>query len=134
MIMAGASAVQIYSAAHLEGLRGLGEYNYESIDQIRGILLPKLLRQDQMKKIIPEWNEKTCIRCKNCRNICLENAIDCIERPRNQRWGHDPKGIYNHASCTKQIPIFKVYKELKFYPLGDIFGVEKSEKNSDGCE
>ncbi|MDP2684836.1 MAG: 4Fe-4S binding protein [bacterium] len=89
MIMAGASAVQIYSAVHMEGTKGdiflnkfindfddwLNKYGYANINDLRGILLPKLSRPHQMDPIIPEYNKNLCIKCKACINICLENAI-----------------------------------------------------------
>jgi len=89
MIMAGASAVQIYSAVHIEGTKGdiflnkfinnfddwLNKYGYANIDDLRGLLLPKLLRSHQMDPIIPKYNKNLCIKCKACINICLENAI-----------------------------------------------------------
>ncbi len=92
MIMAGASAVQIYSAVHMAGNKGnkgivflnkfikdfnswLYKHKYANINSLRGILLPKLSRPHQMSRIIPQYNKKTCTRCKRCINICLEGAI-----------------------------------------------------------
>lgn len=89
MIMAGASAVQIYSAVHMAGHKGneflnefiknfdhwLNKHKYTSINDLKGILLPILSRSHQMKPIIPKYNEKICAKCKTCVNICLENAI-----------------------------------------------------------
>ena len=94
MIMAGASAVQIYSAAHLAGVQApkffdrvvedfekwLEEHGYDNVSQIKGILLPKLLRANQMNKIVPYWDRISCIKCGKCKNICLENAIDIVEK------------------------------------------------------
>lgn len=90
MIMAGASAVQIYSAVHIAGKNGVSFVNnfnndlkkwmdrngYKNIDFLRGILLPKLLRDNQMKIIIPKYDESLCIKCKNCVDICLEKAVE----------------------------------------------------------
>ncbi len=89
MIMAGASAVQIYSAVHMAGKQGdlflnkfiedfgnwLNKYGYTNIDSFKGILLPKLSRTHQMDRIIPKHNENICTKCKECVSICLENAI-----------------------------------------------------------
>jgi dihydroorotate dehydrogenase (NAD+) catalytic subunit len=93
MIMAGASAVQIYSAVHMAGNQGvafLDEYiagfklwmdkhGYENIEDFKGILLPKLSREHQMGTIIPEHDNSLCTNCKACISICLENAISLIE-------------------------------------------------------
>ncbi len=90
MIMAGASAVQIYSAVHMAGNQGvafldsfikdfnawLDKYGYANIDSFRGMLLPKLLRPHHMNRIIPKYNKNLCAECKACINICLENAIN----------------------------------------------------------
>ena len=89
MIMAGASAVQVYSAVHIAGKQGVSfidnftkdlkswmdKYGYKDINSLRNILLPKLLRDHQMKVVIPKYNEKICIKCKACIDICLENAV-----------------------------------------------------------
>jgi len=89
MIMAGASAVQIYSAVHMAGNHGvvflnnfikdfnawMNKYGYANTDSFKGILLPKLSRSHQMDPIIPKYNKNLCIKCKACINICLENAI-----------------------------------------------------------
>lgn len=97
MIMAGASAVQIYSAAHLEGKNAPKFFNkfiddfkkwmdvhgYDDVKQLKGILLPKLLRPDQMNAIIPIWSDKSCTKCGKCINICLEDAIDFTENEVN---------------------------------------------------
>jgi len=89
MIMAGASAVQIYSAVHIAGNKGdvflnkfikdfndwLNKYGYANIDDLRSILLPKLSRAHQINRVIPVYNKNLCIKCKACIDICLENAI-----------------------------------------------------------
>ncbi len=89
MIMAGASAVQIYSAAHIAGNKRYTFFNkfindfhswlnkngYMTIDEIKGMLLPTISRPHQMNKIIPKHNQKLCVKCKSCVNICLEGAI-----------------------------------------------------------
>ncbi len=89
MIMAGASAVQIYSAVHMAGNQGvvfldnfikdfdawINKYGYSNINSFKGILLPELSRAHQMNKNIPKYNKDLCTKCKTCTNICLENAI-----------------------------------------------------------
>jgi len=89
MIMVGASAIQIYSAAHMEGKKRyvffdkfingfdkwLDKNNYKSIDELKGILFSTISRSHQMNKVIPEYNRKLCTNCKACVDICLENAI-----------------------------------------------------------
>ena len=93
MIMAGAIAVQVYSAVHMAGNKGdafinkfindfeywLNKYKYKNIGSLNGILLPKLSRSHQMDRIIPKYNESLCTKCKSCINICLENAISLLE-------------------------------------------------------
>ena len=89
MIMAGASAVQIYSAVHIAGNKRYTFFNnfindfrnwlningYATIDEIKGLLLPIISRSHQMNKIIPKYDKALCIKCKSCVNICLEGAI-----------------------------------------------------------
>jgi dihydroorotate dehydrogenase (NAD+) catalytic subunit len=96
MIMAGASAVQIYSAIHIAGKRGvdfingfvkdfeiwMDEYGYSDIESLKGTLLPELERAHQMKPIVPKFNKKYCTHCESCANICLEEAI-CISGNRD---------------------------------------------------
>lgn len=97
MIMAGASAVQIYSAVHMAGNKGdiflnkfindfkdwLDKYKYANLDSLKGVLLPKLSRFHQMNRIIPKYNKNLCIRCKACINICLENAVSLLNNQIN---------------------------------------------------
>lgn len=92
MIMAGASAVQIYSAAHLAGNQApvflnnfikmfknwLKAHNYTDVSQIKGLLLPKLSRSHQMTVLAPKFNIKFCTKCKDCINICLKNSISLV--------------------------------------------------------
>ncbi|MBU0721912.1 4Fe-4S binding protein [Patescibacteria group bacterium] len=87
--MAGASAVQIYSAVHMAGNQGaaflnnfikdfdawINKYEYTNINSFKDILLPKLSRTHQTNRIIPKYNKNLCTNCKACINICLENAI-----------------------------------------------------------
>ncbi len=93
MIMAGASAVQIYSAVHLAGRQGikflnkfildfntwLDKYKYEDINDLKGMLLPLLSRPHHMGPIIPKYNQRLCIQCQACVNICLEGAISLLD-------------------------------------------------------
>lgn len=102
MIMAGASAVQIYSAAHIAGANApkfldkfvsdlevwMTAHSYINISQIKGMLLNKLKRDVQMKIRTPDLNSNLCKKCGTCVDICLKKAIDlgseCIEIDKNK--------------------------------------------------
>lgn len=91
--MAGASAVQIYTAAHLQGSHAphflsqlvedvehwMQQYKYNAIQDIHGMVLPKLGNNNVMDKQIPSVKPNTCLGCKKCEPICLEQAIHVDE-------------------------------------------------------
>lgn len=94
MIMAGASAVQVYTAAHLQGIHApkylsqlvadvetwMQKNKYKSIDDIQGMVLPQLSSGHVMDKQIPSIQPNMCNGCKKCEPICLEEAIHVDER------------------------------------------------------
>jgi ferredoxin len=104
MIMAGASAIQIYSAAHMVGIKAhsfinwfvsefsawLETHKYNKISQIRGILLPQLARHTQMDVRVPSYNSNLCTQCKACVGICLEGAVIA----------NNGKIVVNSKKCT----------------------------------
>ena len=103
MIMAGANAVELYSAVHIAGDKGqvfldkfikefsllMDQYGYKNLDSMRGILLPKLTRTHQMKKKVPQIDREKCNKCGLCKNICLEGAIKLLNN----------KIIINNKKC-----------------------------------
>jgi dihydroorotate dehydrogenase subfamily 1 len=88
MIMAGASAVEIYTAAHLHGNKApqfidslirnvqhwLVEHHHPSTQSIRGAVLPLFNSPHQMEPRIPKIKDGSCIDCGKCENICLEEG------------------------------------------------------------
>lgn len=92
MIMAGASAVQVYSAAHLQGKKapayfdalvdGLGiwmkKHQYKKIADIKGLAIKLKPKQHQMEILTPRLLKKKCAGCRKCMNICLEDAITFV--------------------------------------------------------
>ncbi len=89
MLMAGASAVQVYSAAHIAGsdapkvldkmvdtLKGWMQNNgYQNLDQLRGIAAQYLPQENNMEKKVPVCIQELCVACNKCVKICLEEAI-----------------------------------------------------------
>jgi ferredoxin len=53
----------------------LNRHDYKNIDELKGVLLPLLSSPNHMNPIIPSYNQKLCIGCQSCVNICLEGAI-----------------------------------------------------------
>ena len=119
MIMAGASAVQIYSAIHIAGNKGdaflnnfikgfnswLDKYGYTKIDSLKGILLPELSRKHQMDIVIPKYNEQVCTKCKACVNICLEDAVKLS----NEKIKIDKNKCIGCGACTSICPTKALY-------------------------
>lgn len=89
MLMAGASAVQIYTAAHVRGVRApnyfselnsellkfMDNYGIDDLNKIIGKALPLLDQQTNMDVHIPKLIESRCIGCDLCIPICLPSAI-----------------------------------------------------------
>ncbi len=94
MLMAGAQAVQVYSAAHSLGERGptvfarilqdlrklLNKYQVSRLDDIIGAAVPIMEYKTNMEKYVPTVLDDHCIGCGICVEICLPNAITEIER------------------------------------------------------
>jgi dihydroorotate dehydrogenase/Pyruvate/2-oxoacid:ferredoxin oxidoreductase delta subunit len=92
-LMAGASAVQVYTAAHLKGVNGpsvirkinseLSEYlklhRYGSVGELGGLALKLLENRTNMKVVVPTVDTATCIGCNLCVPICLPGAIAPIK-------------------------------------------------------
>ena len=86
MLMVGASAVQVCTAAILEGPDVYGRINseiesymeahdYESISDMRGEALEILPQDDNMITIPPVVNEENCTACRRCVESCVYEAI-----------------------------------------------------------
>ncbi len=94
MLMAGAHAVEVYTAAHLMGTRAsdylnklvggtqqwLEKHGYASVRDVRGLVLPLLDGGNQMKPLMPQLYEDKCIGCQKCAVICNQpGAIEMIQ-------------------------------------------------------
>lgn len=89
MIMAGAMAVQIYTAAHVLGNKApqvftrlnqqlialLEEKGISSLDSVRGNAWTIANQQTNLKPKVPEVRETNCTGCDKCINICLPQSI-----------------------------------------------------------
>lgn len=93
-MMAGASAVQVYTAAHLRGVNGpglvrkinselaeyLGRHGYDGVDKLKDAALGLLDNATNMRVVIPTVDASTCIGCNMCIPICLPVAISPVKR------------------------------------------------------
>lgn len=99
MLMAGAHAVEVYTAAHLKGEKApdylnklvdgvqqwLEKYGYAGVDDVRGRVLPLLAGDHQMKPLKPQLVEDLCIGCQKCVVICNQlGAIGMIPSEKTQ--------------------------------------------------
>lgn len=89
MMMAGAHAVQIYTAAHVRGQnapsiftevnQGLIDYMDQKgigkISDVQGRALPLLDQETTLEVIVPEVDKDNCVGCNKCIPICLKGAI-----------------------------------------------------------
>lgn len=90
MIMAGASAVQVYTAAHVRGINApsvftnlngqmisyLNEIGVENIADLKDRALPLLQQETNLEPLVPEVHESLCTGCDLCLPVCLPDAID----------------------------------------------------------
>jgi dihydroorotate dehydrogenase (NAD+) catalytic subunit len=93
MIMAGASLVQVYSAAHVRGVHApkyfkklisdieteVKRYNYPGLHSIKGAALGLLKQPTEMELKIPTVDKASCIGCDICISVCLPVAIYKID-------------------------------------------------------
>lgn len=94
MMMAGASMVEVYTAAHLHGKKApeflnklvddvdkwLVNHNYSDISQIQDLALNSVSEDNQMTPLLPKFNKALCSGCGKCADICLEdNAISMVD-------------------------------------------------------
>lgn len=114
MIMAAASAVQVYTAAHLKGDKApqylnklvsdvegwLAYHGYKDFNNIRGLVLPKLSLGNQMTPLVPQLSPDLCIGCTLCEKICNEpGSIEMVTSEVTQinRLGNLP--VINENIC-----------------------------------
>jgi len=100
MIMAGASAVQVYTATHVRGVNApsffteinrkligyLDSINVNNFSELKDRALSILESETNLSPIIPEVIGERCTGCDICMPICLPQAIDVSEFP--SRAGH----------------------------------------------
>ncbi|AGB41013.1 dihydroorotate dehydrogenase family protein [Halobacteroides halobius DSM 5150] len=90
MIMAGAQAVQICTAAIVDGPKVYGEVvkemedlmsklGYSSLDQIRGLAHKERSETANFETIAPDVNYESCTGCGLCVTSCVYNAIKLNE-------------------------------------------------------
>lgn len=91
MLMAGASAVQLYTAPSLIGpevfkeiITGLNKYidnhdQFKSLKDIVGFAHSHKNKHHQLVAPIPEWHHEKCTFCGNCLKACHFNAISIID-------------------------------------------------------
>ena len=98
MMMAGADAVQIYSALHVRGINAptyftelnhelikkMDRYGIVNITDIIGKALYILDQNTQVEVKVPTLNESQCIGCDLCIDICLPRAITTIDSTANK--------------------------------------------------
>jgi len=90
MMMAGASVVQVYTAAHIKGTNApsvftnlnrqmisyLNEIGVENISDLEGNALPLLQQETNLEPLVPIVHEAACTGCDLCLPVCLPDAID----------------------------------------------------------
>jgi dihydroorotate dehydrogenase subfamily 1 len=92
MIMAGASAVQICTAAILEGNevysrvsnelnQWLDDHGFKSIEDIRGLTARKMKERKVIREpIFPKINKEKCTSCGKCVKSCAYSAINIKDK------------------------------------------------------
>lgn len=99
MIMAGAQAVQVYTAAHVKGIHAssifpqlnqkiihyMDEVKVENINSVRGRALSLMDEPTNLVPLIPEVLAENCTGCDICLPVCLPQAIDIIPAANKQR-------------------------------------------------
>ena len=121
MMMAGADAVQIYSALHVRGINAptyftelnhelikkMDRYGIVNITDIIGKALYILDQNTQVEVKVPTLNESQCIGCDLCIDICLPRAITTIDSTAN-KVGHiiqiDKKICIGCGHCVPTCP------------------------------
>jgi dihydroorotate dehydrogenase (NAD+) catalytic subunit len=111
MMMAGADAVQVYSAAHVRGINApayftetnrallklLDKYKINSVSDVVGKALYILEQETHMSVKVPVLNQSQCIGCDLCIDICLPKAISYSDSITTNKFGHVVK--INDETC-----------------------------------
>jgi|GEM_PF-89326 len=114
MIMAGALAVQIYTAAHVRGVnapsvfeevnQGLRNYmvqhGVQNIAAMRGLALPLLDYPTALEPTAPAVVGNSCVGCNSCVNVCLREAIHIVKSNRYKRPEIDGKACVGCGHCV----------------------------------
>jgi len=114
--MAGASAVQICTAALIEGpsvfkrilnevVDWLKRHGYKSIEEVKGIAL-KYLKPEPLRThaLPPVVDVKKCIGCGFCQQVCNYNAVHVIETDKGLKATVDVDKCYGCGLCTTVCP------------------------------
>ncbi|MET1159606.1 MAG: 4Fe-4S dicluster-binding protein [Thermoprotei archaeon] len=122
-IMAGASAVQICTAALIEGpgvfkriLKEVEDWlksrGYESIEDIRGVAL-KYLKPEPLRTYAkpPVVDETKCIGCGFCEQVCNYDAVHVIETEKGRKAVVDIDKCYGCGLCTSVCPTRAIHFE-----------------------
>lgn len=102
MMMAGADAVQIYTAAHARGvnapsyfqdinhdlLKFMDEHNIQALSSVVDKALFILEQETHLDVIVPTLYETKCIGCNLCVAICLPEAIKVVPALNLNKVGH----------------------------------------------
>lgn len=95
MMMAGASAVQVYTAAHVRGInapsffsdvnrklvRYMDDIRVEKFSDLKDRALPLLESETNLTPLIPNVIAERCTGCDICIPVCLPKAIDILDYP-----------------------------------------------------
>lgn len=121
MIMAGASGVEIYSAAHVRGInaprifseinRGLISYmeqhNITDIMDLKSVALNLLNQPTNLAKRVPNVIDENCTGCDRCVSVCLPNAFELVKAEHNKA-GHvvsiHPDNCVGCGHCLQVCP------------------------------
>lgn len=122
--MAGASAVQICTAALIEGLgvfrriakeveRWLKQHGYDSILDVKGMALKHLGPEPRRVWALPPVvDEKKCIGCGLCEQVCDYDAVHVIEDEKGKRVAKVNIDIcYGCGLCTSVCPTHAIHFE-----------------------
>jgi len=110
MIMAGASAVEIYTASHVRGINApsyfsetntklikfMDEIQVENISDIKDNAISLLSQETNLEPLVPEVDKDSCTGCDICVNVCLRSAINKENHPNKS--GHVIK--INQDACA----------------------------------
>jgi dihydroorotate dehydrogenase len=121
MMMAGADAVQIYTAAHIRGSLGPSVFNdinsqliksmnkrsIGNIQEVKGRAIHILEQDTNLEPIVPEVNDNKCTGCDLCLPICLPKAISIVPADSNHQ-GHiisiNPDTCIGCGHCVTTCP------------------------------